>query len=109
MPSMGVWITNLDQLYNQAAALDSILRRKVVRWARASGGMLAVRKEGAHVGTGSYKTVQQISDENAWHLVKWAGIKNPRRALEKLVRNYDYDASRSPDSLRALPLFRSFS
>ncbi len=96
-------VSSLNQLYDQAAFLDAFLRDKVVDVGKASNGYFAVQcKEGADkVGAGKYEKFSMLRDERFPRTeIGWAPLKCPQRALEKLLRCYNSDASLLLDCCR---------
>ena len=87
----------LDQLYLQARILWPIFNGFVHRWAAASNGMFL---------TNDSNTLVKASDLSASR-VKWAAIKGPTRAVEKLQRVYNNDVTRLNDVVRQTIVFAS--
>mmetsp|Transcript_36495 Transcript_36495/g.73212 ORF Transcript_36495/g.73212 Transcript_36495/m.73212 type:complete len:217 (-) Transcript_36495:47-697(-) len=95
---------SLDQLYTQARVLSPLLQRKIKAWLRASPGMLRVRtaSEGGH---STYRTAQELTENSAWDTVRWAGVKGPERAIQKITRSYGGDPSLCLDLCRESIVF----
>ena len=87
----------LDQLYLQARILWPIFNGFVHRWAAASNGMFL---------TNDTNTLVKASEVSASR-VKWAAIKGPTRAVEKLQRVYNNDVTRLNDVVRQTIVFAS--
>ena len=83
---------HLHRLFAQAAGLDVFLKAKVKLWALSSKGCLPTR--------GIYEPVEQVIARGEESLIRWAPLKTPGRALEKLYRSYGLDASRLLDCCR---------
>mmetsp|Transcript_31199 Transcript_31199/g.79091 ORF Transcript_31199/g.79091 Transcript_31199/m.79091 type:complete len:245 (-) Transcript_31199:196-930(-) len=111
-------VTSLDQLYVQASSLHPLLQHFVIKWASGSNGMFAYksRAEGAssensYVNTfESWKMAKiRFGREDSAEGVKWAKIKGPGRAFEKVLRSYGGDTSRLLDLCRQSIVFEAVS
>ena len=105
-------VFSLDQLYDQAAFLDTFLRDKVVEIGKVSGGLYAVLQRDGEGGSSRlrrYKPFSTLSNTHPNHPlhaeIGWAPLKDPQRALEKLLRCYGGDASRLLDCCRQRIVF----
>ena len=91
-------IRSLDQLMEQAACLDPLLRQKCRQLALQSRGAFLVDSTALEPQYALYEELEGgRSLPRKW---LWAGIKPAARALEKLLRSYDCDASRLLDCCR---------
>ena len=88
-------VSNLDQLYSQAACLNIFLRKKIRLLALKTNGMFAVLNQIERRTYECYKTITNNAQQ-----VKFAKLKPTRRALEKLLRVYDCDVSLLLDCCR---------
>ena len=96
----GPAVHSLDQLFNQAAALDPFLRRKALALALGADGRLpiAVNLEGSEAL--SYQRARELAESDSAGRIRWAGLKPTERALEKLLRCYDCEVARLLDCCR---------
>jgi hypothetical protein len=88
----GYLIHHLEQLFAQSAVLDIFLRAKTKEWAQQFAGCFQVVK--------SFALWEEIQRNGQQKLVRWATVKSPDRALEKLFRIYNLDVSRLLDCCR---------
>ena len=101
-------ITDLDQLLAQAKGLDPFLRAKVREWARFSSGCVPVADSMSPIP--AFEKWSEISKNKALiGLVKWAKLKTPERAVEKLFRSYNLDVSRLLDCCRQSIYFHNLA
>ena len=91
-------VCSLEQLFDQAAALDPFLRRLVRRLALECKGLFPVVTDGA--ARHELQACERILRPEGSARVAWAGLKPTDRALEKLLRSYDCDVSRLVDICR---------
>ena len=101
--SLGPAVTSLDQLFAQAAGMRFFLISKVQQWALASNGcFLSESPEGDK----SYVLWESVAtDPAARARVRWAPLKSPERALEKLLRSLQNDPSLLLDCCRERIVF----
>lgn len=102
-------ITSLDLLYAQAIGLHPLLKRKVQSWAMACHGCFPLRANPTDSGRpimvrwedavkereanalrarAQAEGADTDSEVLAIDRIKWASVKSPERAIEKLVRVY---------------------
>ncbi len=91
----GAAVTELGELYAQAARAEPLLRRAVMRLAAATRGAFPatspadIGAEDAGLAGGGLTAAAALEREwgaAAWERVRWPGLKPSGRALEKLVR-----------------------
>jgi len=103
-------VDSLNQLYVQARFMDVVLRNKVLQWATpCNGGFHAVLTD-EETNSARWRSVFVHADEEGElspDQVSWARVKNPRRAVEKMLRVYDMDPSRLVDITRQSIYFDS--
>ncbi len=81
-------VTSLDQLMLAAHGLDPFLKRKVKEWAEISGGKFPLRGQQS-VSFVRWDESMQGPDKMAVRSkIAWATVKDPERALEKLLTSY---------------------
>jgi len=105
-------VHDMDQLYAQAAGLKPLLLSKVKYWATLSKGCFKVQTDSGGVGRSNssggsqyqFKRWDQLADSQ--FRVSWPALKGLQRAVEKLHRCYNHDASRLLDVCRASIAFR---
>ena len=100
-----VLVSNLDQLYSQAACLNIFLRKKVKHLALLSSGFFrvssSVSNTSKHLNFLRYDEVlHRLGPEQSDMKVEFEKLKPTRRTLEKLLRVYDCDVSRLLDCCR---------
>jgi len=121
-------VTSIDQLYIQASALHPLLQHLVIKWASVSSGMFLYRGFSAskdHQGVSSnagphnqrscdtfesweHAKIRFIDEEFKFtHGVKWAQLKKPGRAFEKVMRKHRGDVSRVLDICRQSITFKT--
>jgi hypothetical protein len=88
----GCIIFRLEQLFAQAAGLDIVLRHKIQAWALLTKGCFPIDET-----LSRWDYIKQNVLETR---VRWAKLKTRDRALEKVYRSYDLDASRLLDCCR---------
>ena len=88
----GYLIHRLEQLFAQAAGLDIFLRSKVQEW--------ALKSNGCFWESGEIKRIDLIMEQGNEFKIEWARLKTLDRALEKVYRSYDLNASRLVDCCR---------
>jgi hypothetical protein len=98
-------VCSLDQLFNQAAALDPFLRQKVKELALMSKGGFPVATKLDGLDAITHQRWEDILKNREAYRVMWARIKPTERALEKLIRSYDCDVSRLLDCCRQSIVF----
>lgn len=114
-------VESLDQLYLQAEGLNPILRHKAIGWAMECEGCFFVRQEWpdgdmeesrrtvdgiSHIAKWR-ELVEVLGSEQAFPIIKWAALKGPERAIEKLVRSYGGKVWRLLDVCRQNIIFRT--
>jgi len=95
-------VKSLDQLYAQASGLYPVFLAKTKEWAYISEGQFF------KVGGGFVNWREAKAQGPAGELmnsIKWAQMKSPSRAVEKLVRAYKGDESRLLDLCRQSIIF----
>jgi len=124
-------VSSLDQLYLQASGASPTLRGYTLKWASKSNGMLHFRRPAAFVGgadghgsgvstgKGTVDTFESWKKVPSCRLrvalggpdfgVRWAKIKAPERASEKVLRSYKGDVSRLLDICRQSIVFRTLA
>ena len=100
-PSSGPLVTDLEQLFAQAAGLDVFLKEKIMEWAITCGGRLPICSAGA---TEYLYCKDIIYDEILRQRIQWARIKTRKRAIEKLYRSYNCEVSKLLDCCRQVKL-----
>jgi len=101
-------VKHLDQLFAQARALDPVLKDKVQELALRSAGMFPLERRLKHFAVAKSKqaSVQgqhELPEFVLWsdalrdpilsRRIKWGGVKNPSRAIEKALRSYHASVS----------------
>jgi hypothetical protein len=102
-------VTSLDQLMMAAHGLDPFLKRKVKEWAEVSGGKFPLR---SHQSVSFVRWDETMSGHDKMAIranIAWANVKEPHRALEKLLTSYWGDASRLVDLCRQCIVFEHFA
>jgi hypothetical protein len=102
-------VTSLDQLMMAAHGLDPFLKRKVKEWAEVSGGKFPLR---SHQTVSFVRWDDSMSGHDKMSIranIAWASVKDPQRALEKLLTSYRGDASRLVDLCRQCIIFEHFA
>jgi len=97
-------ITSMQQLFTQAAGLESLLREKLVAWACVSDGKFVRKTEEGVEEEDPYIRgfdVARIGER----AVKWSGVKGKLRAVEKCYLAYGGDVSRLLDLCRETIVF----
>jgi hypothetical protein len=95
----GYLVHRLEQLFAQSEVLDIFLQAKSKEWAQQAGGCFQVGK--------SFVQWEQIQKNGQQKHVRWALVKSPDRALEKLFRVYNLDVSRLLDCCRQSVYFQT--
>ena len=101
-------VSSLDQLYDQAAFVDTCLRDKVLTIGHAANGYFVLNdgSEADQELPKAYERFSRVLDGSVPRFrVGWAPLKSPQRALEKLLRCYGGDVSRLLDCCRQRILF----
>ena len=109
-------VESLDQLFVAARCLHPFLIEKVKAWAWASDSFVLVQPRrgqagdeegGCQDGAKQFERFRLLAAEGAGGLsrVRWAKVKQPTRAMEKVVRSYCHDVSRLLDLVRQSLVF----
>jgi len=101
-------VKHLDQLFAQARALDPVLKEKVQDLALRSAGLFPLERRLKHFAVVKSKPVSEqgqyelpefvlwsdaLRDPILSRRIKWGGVKNPSRAIEKSLRSYHASVS----------------
>jgi len=114
-------VMDLDQLFVQAEGVYPLLRAKTRAWALVSHGLLLRIEENVKAKGEDQegylpptpppppppkKSFQEVDYDAP---IKWAKLKRPERAIEKVLRSYGGDASRLCDICRQSIVFDSIA
>ena len=91
-------------LYTQAAALQPLVVEKVKQWALASRGRFPIKTDGTQMEFVLWESV--AGDWWKELNIRWAALKNPERAIEKLVRTYGGKVGMLQDLVRQSIVFQ---
>ena len=100
---------SLDQLYDQAVALDPVFRVRVQRLAALCNGHFYVGGRDAGEAPQLRTWTEIERDEGALAHVEWPAVKMVHRALRKVDLHYHGNVSRLVDIVRQRIIFRSLA
>ena len=101
------FIYDLSQLFRQAACLDILLREKIRNLGMLSKLSNGFYKVKAQSSCGDNEFQRWSERKNCRDEIEWSELKPPQRALEKLMRCYDFEVSRLLDICRQTIYFES--
>eukprot|EP00286_Rhodomonas_abbreviata_P000424 CAMPEP_0181290084 /NCGR_PEP_ID=MMETSP1101-20121128/1229_1 /TAXON_ID=46948 /ORGANISM="Rhodomonas abbreviata, Strain Caron Lab Isolate" /LENGTH=666 /DNA_ID=CAMNT_0023394353 /DNA_START=122 /DNA_END=2118 /DNA_ORIENTATION=+ len=104
-------VTNLNQLYAQAAIVDLEVRAKVQAWAGRSDGYFKLKpsplEPTKHESKEYVRWRDALADPSLRARIQWGATKDVDRSIEKLLMVYRADMSRLVDVCRERILFAS--